>query len=418
MRAPRAAIVLVLWSAALFAGRAAAPEHWVGTWSTAVVPSTAPPPAPQFAGAAPPAASVLTFNNQTIRQIVHASVGGSRARVVFSNVFGTSPLRIGAARIARRDTGAAIVAGSSRALSFGGQPATTIPAGAEMFTDAVEFQIAPFADLAIDLFLPDDTSASPRTLHSGAAQTNYVDEAGDRTGAADFPSARTINSWFFLERVEVVAPPATIGVVTFGDSITDGTGSTANANRRWPDDFARRLAASRVAVMNQGIAGNRLLSDAYTFGFGVSALARLDRDLLAQTGATDVVVLEGINDIGMGRAGASPTADELIAAHRQIVMRAHAHGLKAFGAPLLPFEGAAYFSAEGETKRQAVNAWIRTSGVYDGVIDFERAVADPEQPAQLLPALQRGDHLHPNDAGYTAMADAIDLKLFTRRSGR
>ncbi len=408
--------VLLLSGVTLLAQRA--PEHWVGTWATAVVSSVSPPPLPQFANAPPPAASTLTFSNQTIREIVHTSIGGGRIRIVLTNVFGTSPLRVGAARLALRDNESAIVAGSSRALTFGGQPSATVPAGAEMFSDATSLQVGPFADLAVDVFLPDEAGMSPRTLHSGAAQTNYISEPGDHTGEAPFPVARTITSWFFLERVEVAAPATTAGVVTFGDSITDGTGSALNANKRWPDDFARRLATAHVAVMNQGISGNRLVSDAYTFAFGTSALARLDRDVVAQTGATSVIVLEGINDIGMAGAGASPTAEELIAAHQQIVTRVHAHGLKAFGAPLLPFEGAAYFTPAGEAKRQAVNHWMRTSGTYDGLIDFERAIADPQQPAQMLPALQRGDHLHPNDAGYDAMANAIDLKLFARGVGR
>jgi len=212
-----------------------------------------------------------------------------------------------------------------------------------------------------------------------------------------------------------MAPPSTVGVVAFGDSITDGTGSTRNANNRWPDVLGRRLAPQHVAVMNQSIAGNRLLNDAFAFGFGVPALARFDRDVLAQTGVTHVVVLEGINDIGLGRENPVPSVDDLTAAYRQIVMRAHAHGLKVIAGILLPFEGAAYYTATGEAKRTAVNAWLRgkTAG-FDGVIDFDAVTRDPAHATQIAPTLHMGDHLHPNDAGYNTMANAIDLKLFAR----
>jgi len=404
--------VFVVATSLLAGAQGPAPDHWVGTWSTAVVPSTVSQPPPT--GNLPPLAS-LGFTNQTIREIVHTSIGGDRVRVVLSNVFGTTPLRIGAASIAVRDKESAIVAATSHALTFGGLAAPAIPAGAELFSDPVAMTIPPFADLAIDLFVPDAPGTSVRTLHSGAYQTNYIADGGNHAGETALASPTAINSWFFLERVEVMAPPSTVGVVAFGDSITDGTGSTRNANNRWPDVLGRRLAPQHVAVMNQSIAGNRLLNDAFAFGFGVPALARFDRDVLAQTGVTHVVVLEGINDIGLGRENPVPSVDDLTAAYRQIVMRAHAHGLKVIAGILLPFEGAAYYTATGEAKRTAVNAWLRgkTAG-FDGVIDFDAVTRDPAHATQIAPTLHMGDHLHPNDAGYSTMANAIDLKLFAR----
>jgi lysophospholipase L1-like esterase len=240
-----------------------------------------------------------------------------------------------------------------------------------------------------------------------------VSTDGNHAGAAEFPVARTTQSWFFLARVEVSAPASVGAVVTFGDSITDGTRSTPDTNSRWPDVLARRLAAGNVkmAVLNEGIAGNRVLCD----GAGVSALARFDRDVLVQPGVTHVVVLESINDIGNGRSNPWPSTADLIVAHRQLIDRAHAHGLKIFGATLTPYEGAAYATAEGEAKRQALNDWIRTSKVYDGVVDFDAAVRDAESPTRIQPQFNPGDNLHMTDAGYKAMADAIDLSLFARK---
>ena len=419
-------------------------EHWVGTWATAVV-ARPQGPGPAGFGPAPPAASTATaqqpqapnaaptpgpaaapaggrggrgfgpplnLNNQTLRQVVHTSIGGDRVRVIFSNAFGTAPLPIGSAHIALREKDAAVVAKSDRALTFGGSASTTIPPGAVIVSDPVSLTVPAFADLAIDLYLPIDTAASPSpvTTHAGALQTSYVSPAGDHAGAASMPVMTTTQSWFFLARVEVAAPEQAGALVAFGDSITDGTRSTADANSRWPDYLARRFAAQNIkmGVLNQGIAGNRVLTD----GAGVSALARFDRDVLVQTGATHAVVLESINDIGLARSNPMPSADDLIAAHRQLVERAHARGLRIFGATLTPFEGAAYWTAEGEAKRQAVNQWIRTGRVYDGVVDFDAAVRDPAAPTKLLPQYNPGDNLHMNDAGYQAMANAVDLALF------
>jgi lysophospholipase L1-like esterase len=277
----------------------------------------------------------------------------------------------------------------------------------------VELKLSPATDLVVDLYVPGDTAASgsPVTMHTGANQTSYVSSSGNFAGSETFPVASTTPSWFVIARVEVVAPPGTGAILAIGDSITDGTRSTPNTNSRWPDLLAKRLAeagASRLAVLNAGIAGNRVLLD----NAGQNLLARFDRDVLAQPGVTHVVVLEGINDIGQGRSNPLPSAADLIAGHRQLIRRAHAKGLKIFGATLTPFEGAGYWTPEGEAKRTAVNDWIRNGKEYDGVIDFDMATRDPSQPTKFLAPYNSGDNLHPSDAGYQAMANAVDLSLF------
>lgn len=438
MKFPRiiwACVVAVMLGGLSVSGQQAA-NHWVGIWATAdtwrapaasvlagsppLVPSAATPPAPA-AGAAPAAGRgappPMQFNGQTLRQVVHTTFGGDRLRVVFSNAFGTAPITVGAAGIAIRDKESAIVAGSSRPLLFSGQATTTIPAGAAIVSDAVNLKAAAMADLAIDVFLPADTGTwpSPLTIHNGAMDTNFVSASGNHVGDASFSSPTTTPSWFLLARVEALAPTNAAAIVTLGDSITDGTRSTPGTNSRWPDVLARRLQANpatrHLSVLNAGIAGNRVLTEANS-AFGINVLARFDRDVLAQPGVRYVVVLEGINDIGMAARGAGPAAAELIAGHQQMIERAHVHGLKIFGATLTPFEGAAYYSPEGEVKRQAVNSWIRTSKAYDGVIDFDKVIRDPAQPTKFLPAFNSGDNLHPNDAGYKAMGEAVDLALF------
>ena len=362
-------------------------EHWVGTWATAVVPR--PQPAP---GAAPGrGGAVLNFKNQTLRQVVHVSLGGGRVRVVLSNAFGTSPLAVGAAAVALRQKESSIAAGSSRPLTFSGSASTTIAAGAVAVSDPVALAIPALADLVVDVFLPGDTGASPSplTTHASALQTNYLS-----------------------------AP-----VVTFGDSITDGTLSTPDTNNRWPDHLARRLLAAGGAkpqpmgVLNEGIAGNRILTDV----IGPNALSRFDRDVLALSGVTHVILLEGINDLGLAADGQLPTAAEIVAGHRQLVTRAHAHGIKVLAGTVLPFEGTNlgaiapnYYSAEKDTRRQAMNEAIRTGGFYDGIIDFEAAVRDQAQPKQLLARFKGADNLHLTDAGYKAMADAVNLTLLKR----
>jgi lysophospholipase L1-like esterase len=414
-------------------------EHWVGTWATAVVgrPQNPTPPAPAAAPAAgqaaqgqpaqpPQPAPFVHFTNQTLRQIVHASIGGPRVRVVVSNAFGTAPLTIGAAHIALRDKDSAIVPASDRALGFSGQPTIAIPAGATVFSDPVSLAVAPMADLAVDLYLPGTTNApSPVTMHNGALQTSYASETGNHAGKTAFPVATTTQSWFVLSRVEVTAPESVGAVVTLGASLTDGSRSTPDTNNRWPNHLARRLLAlpTPMAVLDEGIGGNRTLSEG-AFAAGANALARFDRDVLTQTGVTHVIVADmALNDIGNARENPSPTVEDLIAAQKQLIERAHARGLKIFGAVLTPFEGAGYFTQVGETKRQAFNQWVRTSKAYDAVIDFDLATRDPSHPARFLPQYDSGDHLHPNDAGYKAMAESIDLASFksggpTRTSSR
>ena len=377
-------------------------DHWVGTWSAS----------PQAAG------TPVQINGQTVREIVHTSIGGDRVRVRLSNAYGTSPLDIGSAHLAVRSVGASIAAGSDRVLMFNGSPTITIPAGALVVSDPVTLKVPELGDLAVSVFIPGNVAAA--TEHSLGLQTTYISPPGDFTGAASMAAATTTLSWYFLTGVEVKASEKTKAVVTLGDSITDGFASTPDTNRRWPNRFAERLQAQpgkfRLAVLDEGISGNRVLHDF----IGTNALARLDRDVLVQTGAKYVIVLEGINDIGIpgafGLAAEQVTAEQIIAGHRQIIDRAHALGLKIFGGTLTPFEGTifpGYFSAAGEVKRQAVNEWIRTSKAYDAVIDFDAVTRDPAHPTRFLPIYDSGDHLHPNDTGYKAMADAVDLSLFS-----
>ena len=422
------AVVLLIGHTGVGAQSGRTAEHWVGTWATSEVgrPQMPPPPvapvatAPTPLGAPGPApappAPFMHFNNQTLRQIVHTSIGGNRARVVLSNTFGTTALTIGAAHIARRDRESTIVPASDRPLTFSGRPTITIPSGAIVYSDPVDLNVPALTDVTIDLYLPGDTNtSSPLTMHNGAFQTNYVSQTGNHVGMAALPVVATTPSWFVLSRVEVMAPESVGAVVTFGDSITDGTRSTPDANHRWTDYLAARLmtqpGGAQMAVLNAGIAGNRVLSEG-AFNAGINALARFDRNALDQPGVTHIVVLEGINDIGQARQNPTPTAEDVIAGHKQIVERAHSRGLKIYGATLTPFEGAAYFTQEGETKRQAVNQWIRTSHAYDGVIDFDVATRDAASPTKFLPQYDSGDHLHPNDAGYQAMANVVDLALF------
>jgi lysophospholipase L1-like esterase len=398
---------------------------WVGTWATAVT-GPALPPQPE-----------TVFENQTLRQIVHVSTAGGEIRVRLGNEYGTQPLVIGEARVARRPagaTGSEIVSGTDRALTFGGRKSIAIPAGAPALSDAVRLAVPALSDLVISIHLPRRTPAS--TVHGSAFQTNFV-APGNVTRAAGLPGAAEVTSWYFLSGVSVSAPARAGAVVAFGDSITDGAITTGNANHRWPDYLARRLRADRrtgapgasLGVLNKGIGGNRILHDGNTLEgtpfagigplFGDSALSRFDRDVAAQPGARYVIVLLGINDIGQP-GSTSPvseavTVDELIAGYRQLISRAHERGLKVYGATLTPFADTTipgYYNLANEEKRQAVNHWIRTGGEWDAVIDFDRAVRDPARPLAMLPAYDSGDHLHPNDAGMKAMADAIPLRLF------
>ncbi|MGG5817531.1 SGNH/GDSL hydrolase family protein [Falsiroseomonas sp. HW251] len=436
-----AAIALALSSA----GHAQTPpERWIPTWAAPDVARVDQPAqaltaagqtfpwandVPQAVREAAPGqqleiagGSRLHFNDQTLRQVARVSMGGGRVRVVLTNTFGTVPLRIGAAQVALRDRGPSIVAGSNRVLTFGGLAQPAIPPGALMVSDPVDLAVPDFADLVVDLYLPGDTAAarSPVTYHPASWQTNYVSTQGNHAGAVAFPVATTTAyrrgdglasaSSFFLSRVEVVTTQSTGVLVAFGDSITDGTQSGMDQNRRWPNLLAARLAEAgiRMSVVNGGIGGGRVLED----GVGPNGLARFDRDVLAQAGATHVTVMLGINDIGNGGARPDPSVAELIAGHRQFIERARARGLRVYGATLTPFQGAAYWTPEGEAKRQALNEWIRTGGAYDAVLDFAAATQDPAHPTRMRPEHDSGDHLHPSPAGYTAMANSIDIGLF------
>lgn len=407
------AAVVALLAAVSLSAQERRGEHWVGTWATAVVqrpqggfPARQGGPPPQ-----PP----LVISNQTLREIVHTSIGGSRVRVVFSNAFGTTPVDIGAAHVALRDKESSIAPASDRPLMFSGRPGFRIPPGGFAVSDPVDLNVAPLSDLAIDVFLPGEVGSGSLTMHVGANQTIYVSAPGNHAGESALTGATPNRSWYLLSRVEVAAPAGAGAVVTFGDSITDGTRSTADINGRWPDELARRLVGRRgarpVGVLNEGIAGNQVLADG-GLAAGFNALARFERDVLAQTGVTHVVVMEAINDIGLAGRNPTPSAEDLIAGQKQLITRAHEQGLKIYGATLTPFEGAAYFTQEGEAKRQAINDWIRTSGAYDGVIDMDKVIRDPSAPTKFLPMYDSGDHLHPNDDGYRAMGDAVDLALF------
>ena len=430
-RAPlAAALLLTLVVAAPHAQRATGTQqsqaHWIPTWTTAqqlVRFAAAAPPPTSSAPAAPAAPApglappLQNLRNQTLRMIARTSIGGQRIRIKLANAFNGTRVEIGAAHIALRDKDSAIVSASNRALTFGGASTVKIAPGAVIVSDPVDLAIPPLADVAVSLYFPVETG--PPTTHARGLKTTYISTEGNHAASPTIPIAGTQLSYYWLAAIEVEASRDARVIVTFGDSITDGSQSTPDTNNAWPAILATRLAAGKatanIAVANQGIGGNRVLSDGTLFQ-GVSALARLDRDVLSQPGVAWLIVLEGINDIGNSAAGngnSGPiTAEELIAAHKQIIDRARQHGIKVMGATLTPYEGAAYFREEGEKIRQALNAWIRTSGAYDAVVDFDAVVRDPANPRRLRADFDPGDHLHPNDAGYRAMAGAIDLRLF------
>lgn len=387
-------------------------EQWTATWGTAPTGS-------------PPDASTQTFNDQTLRLIVHSSVGGTRARIRVSNEFGTTALRLGAARIALRASGSDIAPGSDRALTFSGQEGIVIPPGARVLSDPVELNVPPLSDIAVSLYLPGEVRAS--TLHGTALQTSFVSLPGNFAASATLPVQRSITNCPFLTGVDVQTSGA--AVVALGDSITDGTRSPIDTHSRWTDWLARRLQTareSRIGVINRGIGGNRLLGDSSNPLAGRSVLERFERDVLPTAGVKYLVLMIGINDIGNSSPAQPVTALDLIAGYRQVIARAHAKGIAVYGATLTPFEGAAYYSAEKELVRQTVNNWIRTADEFDGVIDFDAATRDPARPSRFLPAFDSGDHLHPSDRGYEAMGNAVPLALFrspaagtdTRRAAR
>jgi lysophospholipase L1-like esterase len=393
---------------------AQADDDWIASW-------TASPHevwAPDFL------ASVKVPRNlwaQTVRQVAQVSIGGRHVRVVFSNEYGPWPLKIGAAQIALSDKASAIVAGSGKPLTFGGQTSIVIPPGAPAISDPVDLSVAPLSSVVVSLFLPDVTPVN--TFHWDACQTTYV-VVGNKIGETDFKADSTFTARILLSEILVDAPANARAIVAFGDSITDGNNSTPDTNRRWPDVLARRLVQAGgppVAVLNEGISGARILTDR----MGVNALARFDRDVLRHRHADTVILMMGINDIGwpdsiLDPNAPAPSPEDIIAGYQQLIARAHLHNIRILGATLTPFEDtfkgsplAGYYSAAKERKRQAVNKWIRESGAFDGVIDFDVVVRDPNRPAYIQAAYDSGDHLHPNDAGYKAMAESIDLKLLT-----
>jgi lysophospholipase L1-like esterase len=380
-------------------------KQWVGTWAAA----------PRLDVHARSAGELLVSGTQsgvTLREVVHVSIGGEMVRVRFSNLYGTGPLVIGAAEIAQTQKGSAIVPGSAKPLTFHGQPSVSIPNGALAVSDPIPFKLAPLSDLTVSFYLP--SPAGPVTEHELGEATSYH-APGNVVSSPDLAAAATETIWYYLNGVDTLAAADEGAVITLGDSITDGARSTIDTNQRWPDELARRLQADskyrRLSVLNEGISGNKILLD----GAGPNALARFDRDVLAQSGAKYLLILEGINDIGRlhGTPDAGLTAADLIGALDQMILRAHTHGIAVIGCTLTPYHGAGYYTENGEAIRKAVNDWIRTSGAFDGFVDFEAAVRDPNHPDTFLPADDPGDHLHPNDAGYKVMGDAIDLKLFT-----
>jgi len=391
---------------------AAGHSHWVVTWGASSSPQQ---------DDVQMRAEKLVFENQTLREIVHSSVGGDTVRVRLSNAYGKQTIEIGAAHVALSAKGSEVVPGSDHVLTFSGRPAVSIPPNALIVSDPVKLAVPAAHDVAVSLFLPKPSVGGG--IHYSAQQTTYIGQ-GDLTASASIPQAATVESWVFLSDLDVMAAERASTLVAFGDSITDGAHSTTNANHRWPNFLAGRLLARpghmEIGVLDAGIGGNRILHDAVSnVRFGVNGLARFDRDVLAQPGVKYVIVLEGINDLGHPGTSApkseTVSADDIIAGLEQMAQRAHENGLKVFGATLTPFEGTAYpgyFTPAREVKRKAVNEWIRSGKAFDGFIDFDKAVRDPNHPDRMLPAYDSGDHLHPNDAGYNAMAAAIDLSLF------
>ncbi|HEY3761087.1 MAG TPA: SGNH/GDSL hydrolase family protein [Verrucomicrobiae bacterium] len=369
---------------------------WVGTWGCS-------PQLTEYRNMPPPPG----LDSNTLRQVVQVSIGGNKLRVQFSNVFGTNAVTLTAAHIALSAGAAAIQTNSDTPLTFHGNPSVTIPAGEAVWSDPFDFNLAPMADIAVTIHLENVTEHV--TGHPGSRSTSYI-QTGEAVSAADLPGAASTAHWYFLTGIDVQANNPGGAIVALGDSITDGHGSDTDKNDRWPDNLTHRLQAdssmANIAVLNEGIGGNCVLRN----GLGPTAISRFDRDVLSQSDARWLIIFEGVNDIG-GSHDAS-VATNLIAAFQKFIGQAHAHHLKVYGATITPFGGSFYDSPAHEAARDTVNNWIRTSGAYDGVIDFDAVVRDPQKPTHLLPADDDGDHLHPDENGYQVMANAIDLKLF------
>lgn len=389
-----------------------AADDWIGTWTASVQPVWG-------ADFPVPIGLPQNYNNQTIRQIARVSIGGSKVRVELSNEYGSMPLEIGEVHIALAGEEGSIEEGSDRALTFGGSGSIVIPPGAPAVSDPIELALEPLSEVAVSIYFPKVAPAT--TVHWDGHNTAYV-AAGNKVSEAAFQADSTQTQRVFLSELFVDAPPDARAVVMFGDSITDGDGSTVDGFDRWPDNLAARLnepGKPPIAVLNQGISGAKILTDR----MGVNALARFDRDVLSQPHADTVVLMMAINDIGWPGSGLAPddrepTADEIIAGYRQLIERAHIHDMRILGATLTPFGNAfggtpfeGYYTEEKEAIRTAVNEFIRNSGEFDGVIDFDKAVVDPQKPGYIQAQFDKGDHLHPNAAGYKVMADSIDLNL-------
>ena len=378
-------------------------REWVESWSAA----PQQPVDPVVGG------TVRSFSDQTIRQVVRLSTGGRTLRIRLTNEYGTEPVTIGAVHVALANGSGGIVPGSDHVVTFsGGTGSVTVPTAAPAVSDPIQFPVSGLTSLAISLYVPAGENPGGATPHSLGQQTAYI-VPGDQTGAAILTGAETTTSRFLLSGVGVLKGELAATIVTLGDSITDGFASTVDANHRYPDYLAQRLQG-RVAVANEGISGNRVLSE----GIGPNAQSRFDRDVMSRPGVRYVILLEGINDIGfpniappLPNLGPEPSADQIIAGYRQLIARSHELGVLIFGGTLTPYQGAGYYTDAGEAIREAVNAFVRTSGEFDGVVDFDAAVHDPANPLRFLPVYDSGDHLHPNDAGYAKMADSVDLRL-------
>ena len=407
-------LLLLILSVAVIDVAWGADAHWIGSWGASPLP-----PGPALG----PFPATPSYANVTIRQLVRLSAGGRQLRLRLSNEYGAKALEIGAVHVALAGADGTLRSGTDHAVTFAGATKAMIPAGAPLVSDPIDLPVAALDTLSVSIYLPEDTG--PCTCHSTGMQDAYVSKPGDFTKGT-FEPASTMQSRAFLTAVDVNADRASHTIVVLGDSISDGIGSTPNMNHRWPDLLADRLAdrggRQSWGVVNEGISGNRILAD----GAGQSALTRFDRDVLSVPGVDYLIVFEGVNDLGFAYGkfegplaamrdsmpAGQATAEALIGGLRQIIERAHSHGIKVFGATIAPYDGASYYSTEGNAVRERVNDWIRKGGEFDAVLDFDAVLRDPNQPTKIRDGWHAGDHLHGSDAGYRALVDSIDLGLF------